>query len=672
MENKKLIHRDISWLSFNERVLQEAKDLSNPIYERLKFLAIFSSNLDEFYRVRVSKLREFNELQKGIKKKFEQKPKSIIKEIQKKVESLQHQFGLIFKNDILADLVKNDIYLLEENQFSEDHLKFVKTFFKDNVKEHIKVYNLNQQADAKFVKDKHLYLCLDYDKETVLISIPTEILSRFVVLSENQNQFSVTFLEEIVRANLSEINLKFKDCKAYAVKITTDAELYFDEDSGELVDLIKQNLSQREHGIPTRMLYDLEMPRTVLKRLRKHLNLSKTDLMPGGRFHNFSDFFSFPSPNNKQLFFKELTPLIHPDLEYSKSLLKTIKKQDILLNFPYQKYDYVTQTIIEAAQTPEVHSVNITLYRLSKDSEIADALLQCLEQGKNVTVFIEAKARFDEENNIFWGEKLKQKGANVLYSMPNIKVHSKIFLIEADTYNISYIGTGNFNEKNAKIYTDFSLLTADKTIASDIKNVFSYLKEPLTFIPKVETILMSPFVTRNTIYKNIDREIVNAKQGKKAALFFKMNSLEDKGIINKLYDASQAGVEVKLIVRGIFRLVPGVKGLSENIKAISIVGRFLEHGRIYSFYNNGNEELYIASADFMTRNLDKRVEVATPINDSKIKHTLQKCLEMQWEDNCKSRVLDAEQSNQYNMPITLKNNNSQNSYYTFLKTINSL
>lgn len=664
---KHYIHRDLSWLSFNERVLQEAEDTSNPLYERLKFLAIFSSNLDEFYRVRVSELRQFKKLQKDIIKKLDEKPKKIIAEIQTKVDELQERFGKVFRDEILKQLERENIVLIRKDEFSQQQIVFAKTFFHKQVKQHISIHYLDDNTDLSFIKDRGLYLVLDIENNDVLISIPTDIVSRFVVFPQDEH-FAVTFLDEIIRVNLEDIHASFKNCDAYSVKITRDAELYFDEYSGELVELIKHNLSQRDIGIPTRMLYDSKMPKPLRQRIRKKLKLNKTDLMSGGKFHNFSDFFSFPAPDhNEALFYQDMLPLKHKVLENTASLIDVIKAQDILLSFPYQKYDYVTQIILEAAVTRDIHTVNITLYRVSKDSVISNALLKCLENGKKVTVFIEAKARFDEENNIYWGEKLKEKGANVLYSMPKIKVHSKIFLLEAKTYNITYIGTGNFNEKSAKIYTDFGLITSDDQITSDVKQVFTFLHIPKAVCPNPRDLWVSPFTTRYSIYQKIDREIVYARQGKKASIFFKMNSLEDEAIINKLYEASQEGVNVRLIVRGIFRLRPNIAGLSENIEARSIVGRFLEHARVYHFANDGNEELYIASADCMTRNLDKRIEVAAPIKDAKLKMIVKKCMDLQWNDNSKSRILDAEQLNAYNQN-SLNKINAQEAFYEFLKS----
>lgn len=663
--NKQLIHRDLSWVSFNERVLQEAEDAKMPLYERLKFLAIFSSNLDEFYRVRISELRQFKNLQKDVRKKLNEKPKRVIKQIQGRVNELQERFGEVYREEILPQLKSENIYLIDSREFSPKQKAFSKSYFNQNVRSHIHVHELKYEISFDFLHDKELFLFLDTEMD-VLINIPADQCPRFVIIPDEKNRFCVTYLDEIIRGNLSQIDHNYRNSMAYSVKITRDGEMYFDEYDGVVVELIKENLSQRDTGIPTRMLYDLHMPKYLLRRLRKRLGLNKTDLMPGGRYHNFSDFFGFPAPEGSNtLHFQELEPLPYPQLEGQSSVLEYVKKNDVLLNFPYQKYDYVPQLLKETAHASDVHKINITLYRVSKDSAIAHALMDCLDNGKKVTVFIEAKARFDEENNIYWGEKLKEKGAKVLYSMPKIKVHSKICLIEGNDFEIAYVGTGNFNEKSAKVYTDFALITANKKITTDLKEVFAFLDDP-DMTPKIETLWMSPFITRNAIYEKIDREINLAQNGKNGLIIFKMNSLEDESVINKLYEASQAGVEVRLIVRGIFRLKPQVAELSENIKAVSVVGRFLEHGRIYYFANDGNEELYIASADCMTRNLDKRVEVAAPIYESKLRSMLKQCLNLQWKDNTKARILDANMKNEF-QSNGLDAINSQTAYYHYLE-----
>ncbi|MEM9678800.1 MAG: polyphosphate kinase 1 [Bacteroidota bacterium] len=666
MQNDKFFHRDLSWLSFNERVLQEAEDTSNPVYERLKFLAIFSSNLDEFYRVRVSKLRQFRNLQKDVKEKLNERPKKIIKAIQGKVDELQKRFGYVFENQITDELRSEGIYIFEREDFTPEQQNFSANYFKMHLKKDIKLYHPEHDEDLSFIKDGGMFLCVNA-KDLVLIDIPTSKYERFVVLpSSEEGSYFITYLEEIIKDNLKEIDDGLKKKNAYAVKITRDGELYYDEYEGELVDLIKASLKQREAGLPTRLLYDFNMPDSTVKRLRKSLELNKTDLMPGGKFHNFSDFFKFPIFQDKlQLLAKDRTPLDHFALQADHSLIEQIHRKDELLCFPYQKYDYVPMLIEEAADNKKVTAINITLYRVSKDSAVAKALLKCLENDKKVTVFIEAKARFDEENNIIWGERLKEKGATVLYSMPEIKVHSKILLIEAEDNDVGYIGTGNFNEKSAKLYTDFALLTANEDITRDLKEVFKFLVNT-EHHPKVKLLWMSPFTARDEICGRIDNEIRLAREGKKGALCFKMNSLEDEIIIEKLYEASKAGVTINLIVRGICRLIPQVEGLSEQINVVSIVGKYLEHSRVYMFNNDGEKDVFIASADCMKRNLDHRVEVATPILEKRLKKIVLKCLKLQWKDNVKGRIIDANNCNTYKRG-TKKQMESQKEYYEFLR-----
>ncbi len=666
MQSNKFFHRDLSWLSFNERVLQEAEDTTNPLYERLKFLAIFSSNLDEFYRVRVSKLRQFRNLQKDVKEKLNERPKKIIKAIQSKVDDLQKRFGYVFENQIIKELKSESIYLFEKEDFTPEQKVFSSNYFKIHLKNEINVYYPEKDKDFSFIKDGSMFLCVDA-KNLLLIEIPTSTYERFVILpSSEEGSHFITYIEEIIKDNLGEIKSSLAKKKAFAVKITRDGELYYDEYEGDMLNLIKEGLKKRSEGLPTRLLYDFNIDSSTLKRLRKSLHLNKTDLMPGGKFHNFSDFFKFPVFKDKlQLLAKERTPLNHPTLNTDVSLVDQIYENDELLCFPYQKYDYVPQLIEEIAENKDVHSVSITLYRVSKDSAVAKGLLKCLDYGKKVTVFIEAKARFDEENNIIWGERLKRSGAKVLYSMPEIKVHSKILLIESKVKDIAYIGTGNFNEKSAKLYTDFALLTSNIEITADLKQVFSYLNSP-DEKPSLKLLWMSPFLTRDAICSRIENEINLVKEGKEGALCFKMNSLEDEIIIKKLYEASSEGVKVDLIVRGICRLIPQVEGLSENINVISIVGKYLEHSRVYMFNNDGVKDIFIASADCMKRNLDHRIEVATPILDQRLKHTIIEYLELQWLDNVKARVIDENNSNTYKYGGS-ESIESQKAFYDYLR-----
>lgn len=645
--------RDISWLSFNYRVLQEAKDPSVPLYERLKFLAIYSSNLDEFFRVRVSSMRSFKEMKKATRKQLEVKPKRILKKIKSVVAEQQNEFGRIFEQRILRELEEHNICLTNESRYADAQLDFVKSFFFDKVDQYLNPVFLNKEEDTLFLTNNTLHLIVAFEGEKVaVVNIPSEEVGRFIVLPKIGDQHHITFLDDLIRYNLKEKFAGEKILGIYSVKLSRDAELYLgDEFSGDLIEKLKANLDNRKTGLPTRFLYDQQTPEPLLKRLKKLFNLSKYDLVPGARYHNFTDFFGFPDPsNNASLHDEKMPPQLHKDLERQASLLEAIKQQDYILHFPYQSYDYVPKLIWEAAEDANAEEIHITLYRVASKSKVTTALLHALSKGKKVNAFIEAKARFDESSNLYWGEQLQKAGATIRYSFPGIKVHTKLLLIrrrEANALkNYAYIGTGNFNEKTAKLYCDHALLTADTRLADEVIQVFDLLDKKI-ILPKTKHLLISPFTTRSGFEKLIAKEMSNAAQGKEAYMILKMNSLEDRKMIEKLYKASCAGVKIKLIIRGICCLVPGVKDLSENIEVVSIIDRFLEHARVYIFANDGQEKMYLASADWMTRNLDRRVEVVFPIYDPEIYQELKNIINLQLADNVKARIINENQDNPY-------------------------
>ncbi len=651
--------RDISWLAFNHRVLQEAQDQRVPLYERIKFLAIYSSNLDEFFRVRVAALRSFKELKKKTRRALEIKPKKELREIRQVVQQQQQQFGRIFRNEILPELRRKGIYLINEQAYSASQHAFARQYFQEHVKPLLHPTFLQDEIDAPFLENAGLYFVIQFQNTDLLaiVNIPSNHLSRFVTLPDAKDQHHITFLDDILRSNFDLI-FEQPVLNAYAIKLSRDAEMDLeDEFQGDLLDKIKKGLEKRHIGLPTRFLFDSEMPQELLERLKILFQLTKNDLIPGARYHNFNDFFTFPNPlEDKSLHDIPSPPLSHPELESAESLLASIRAKDYLLHFPYQKFEYVVRLIEEAAADEQVRSIRMTLYRIAGRSSIVENLIKACESGKEVVVFIEAKARFDEENNLQWGARLEAAGAKVRYSQPGIKVHSKLLLISREEnqqlQHYAYIGTGNFNEKTAKIYTDHALLTADQRLSSEVLQVFEYLEnqQESTF----QHLLVSPFNLREQFISFIDREIANAQEGKPTFIRLKMNSLEDKQMISKLYEASQAGVKIQLIVRGICCLRPDLMGWSENIEIISIVDRFLEHARIYWFANGGAEVLYIASADWMTRNLDRRVEVAVPIYNSMLFNELRTIFSIQWQDNTKARRVDPEQMNVLKTPTGLE------------------
>ncbi len=654
-----IISRDQSWLDFNHRVLQEASDPTVPLYERLHFLAIYSSNLDEFYRVRVAALRSFRKIKKKQRRElFDFKPKKELNAIRELVQQQQEQFGRIFRTEILPALEAEHILLRQPEDLSEAQCQFAHRYFEEQVKKELSKKQLVREGEVPFLENRQQYLLVETqtDEHLYLINIPTAKLPRFVVLPPDPvNHFCTTFLDDIIRVNLEEW-LEEPIRGAYAIKLSRDADLYIDNEySGDLLEKIKAALEDRDSGLPTRFLYDANMPETLVRTLKASFGMSKHDMIPGARYHNFHDFFDFPCPQGRaDLNNPPLDPLPHPVLEGASSILATMAERDLLLHFPYQKYDYVPALIREAADHPEVTDIKITLYRVAKKSSVVEALLYARQRDKKVRVFVEAKARFDEESNLYWGSELERAGAKVRYSYPGIKVHTKLLQVtrispDREKTRYTYVGTGNFNEKTARIYADHALITTDRRIGDDVAKVFELLEGDL-IVPNSRHLLVAPFNMRDRFVAMIDREIQHARAGKFAEIFVKLNSLEEMGMIEKLRMAADAGVRVRLVVRGICRLNPGEE--EENLEIISIVDRFLEHARVYVFENNGEREVYLGSADWMSRNLFKRVEVVTPIFDQALQEELMHILEMQWRDNTKARQVRAERDNPYRQPAT--------------------
>ena len=661
-----IVKRDTSWLDFNARVLQEASDPRVPLYERIRFLAIYSSNLDEFYRVRVSSLRQFKKLPKSERRQlFDFRPKRELKTIRKIVHRQQLEFGRIFREEILPQLAEENIHLIHSDEMSESQREFAAEYFDRNIRQHLDLHWLpNEDVDhgereLPFLDNAQLCLAVTLREkdaiareEIALVPIPVQECGRFLVLPSPESDpegYYVIFLDSVIRANLSRYMERDVDF-GYCFKLSRDAELYINNEfDGDLLRKIEHSLESRDWGLPTRFLYDEDMPKWVLKRLKKVLHLSKYDMIPGARYHNFNDFFSFPQPpDHEHLAYEPLPPLPHPQLEHAKSVMDVMRATDILLSFPYQKYDYVPRLIREAADDPQVTRIRITLYRVAKNSEVVKNLLYALQQGKEVEAFVEAKARFDEASNLYWGNEMKEAGAYVRYSYPAVKVHTKLLHIRrksesGETSDYTYIGTGNFNEKTAKIYADHALLTTRPAIGLDVERVFDLLRGRL-IIPRCNHLLVAPFNMQEEFLNLIDREIAIAKGGGHAYLFLKMNSLEEEVMIAKIREAARAGVEVRMIVRGICRLRPSKR---ENIQIISIVDRFLEHARIFIFGNNGSEKVYMGSADWMDRNLYRRVEVVTPIYDNLIRLELRRIMDIQWRDNQRARLVSTDRLNQY-------------------------
>lgn len=660
LNTTKYYNRDLSWLRFNHRVLQEASDKRNPLLERLKFLAIFSSNLDEFFKVRVSEIRKIKELDKSLRKKLITKPNRLLAKIKKQVNIQQKEFGKVFYEKLIPALEKENIFLKNTEALNNEETAFVKKYY-ESVKG---LFKPMINTEHTFLENEALYLVGQLEDNALVWIKISGSTSRFLEIPSNDGKLSIVFIDDILKSQLKD---EFKT-EFYSIKVSRDAELYIDNEySGDLLKKIKEALPNRQTGQVTRALIDGLMPDKLLKSIETTLDINETDLIKGGSYHNFKDFFGFPKIDNEALYFKELPPIKHKKLKSKKNIFKVIDKRDQLLCFPYESFDSVLKLVETAATDPFVTEIKITLYRVSKDSSVAKALLLAVKNGKEVCVFIETKARFDEENNIKWGKQLEENGAHVMYSYPGIKVHSKILYIERienkEVKSYAYIGTGNFNEKTSKIYTDFGLMTANKKITSELLQVFQVLERKL-IIPKTKQLLVSPFTTRTVFEELINNEIAFSEAGKDAYITLKLNSLQDYKMIKLLYKANNAGVKIRLIIRGICCLVPGIKGQSEHIIVTSIVDRYLEHGRVYLFANSGKEKMYIGSADFMTRNLDHRIEVVTPILDKKIAMKLKHILELQINDTIKSRSIDANQKNKY-----ITNSNELSSQHLIYKTL---
>lgn len=648
MKKDNLKHRDINWLYFNERVLLEAKSKDTPLLERLKFLAIFSSNLDEYFKVRVSQLRQIKQLDKKLRKKLMFKANSTLKHILNIINEQQVQFGNVIAATLI-ELEEHDIYIRNTSNFTDVQKKFLEQLFDESIKDACEVHKEHLE-----LTDGALYLAIAHpDNEYSIVEIPIKNQNRFITLPGNGHQFC--FIDDVIRLNIKKLipNKVVVDC--YSIKLSRDAELYLDDDYSdiELVEKIYNSLDKRLSGQATRLLYDESMPIWLVDSLKVDFKLGEVDLSPGGAYHNLSDFFSFPLPKGTEhLQYKEKQALPHPELSYSENIFDSIAKKDQLVHFPYQDFKVVEEFLSTAAKDPQVSAIKMTIYRIAKSSSLADAILTALDNNKKVTLFVEAQARFDEANNIKWGRIFEEKGAKVIFSIPQVKVHSKIAMVYrtegAIEKRYAYIGTGNFNAKTSKIYCDHGLFTANKKITKDLGQVFQVLERKL-IVPKLKRLMVSPFTTRITFLNLIQNEINAALEGKKAAITAKMNSLEDSDMIKVLYRAVYAGVDVRLIVRGFCCYLKANNdpnaGMKDNVFITSIIDRYLEHGRIYLFENGGNELMYIGSADWMTRNLDRRIEVLTPILDKDIFEELRHILNLQLNDNQKARVLDLENSN---------------------------
>ena len=657
---KYMINREVSWLHFNARVLQEARDNNNPLLERLRFIGIYSNNRDEFFRVRVATLRRLRKLKKDKPEYLTYDPMKILHSINRIIQEQEETYMDTYL-EIAEELHAHKIHIIDDQNLSPEMGKSVIKYFRESVHPHLFPIMLSGLSNPDNLQDNSIYLALllcnsagEIPDNYALVKVPTGRISRFFLFPDTGDEVYLMLLDDVIRYNLGEIFLSFgyDNYEAYSLKFTRDAELDIDNDiSKSFIEVMAESLKQRKKGVPVRFIYDRDMPEVLLSKLLKKFRVSKNDIMISGwKYHNFRDFMSLPKIGSKELWADELPPLRHPDLPLYRSIFSVIRQKDIMLHYPYQTFSHLIDLLREAAIDPQVRSIKMTLYRAASDSKVINALVNAARNGKSVTVFLELQARFDEKANIKWSEKLHEEGVNIIKTIPGLKVHSKLLLIrrkeEGKNVYYSNITTGNFNESTARVYADDSLFTSDERIGIEVDKMFQLFKTPYA-PPDFNELVISPSGMRKFYIKLLNTEIRNAKAGKEAWVILKLNSLVDATLVTKLYQASNAGVKIKIICRGICVLIPGLPGKSENIEVVSIVDRFLEHSRVCIFANGGKSLYYISSADWMVRNLDHRFEVTTPIKDKSIQKELLDLLNIQLSDNCKARLLNTEVVNQY-------------------------
>lgn len=677
--------RDITWLAFNERVMQEAMDSSVPLSMRIRFLGIFSNNLDEFFRVRVAGLKRAMDFKsKIITDSFFTPPSKILAEINDIVIKQQQDFNKTWKA-VQEEMAKQKVFIKTAKDLSAKQQSFVKNYFDEQVESNIVPILLEENKPMPYLRDKSLYLGIamrrkewEYESKFAIIEMPSRFVGRFALLPTENEETNVILIEDIITYMLPEIFSYFgyDSFEAHAFKITKDAEFDLDNDiKTNLAEKIQKGIKSRRKGKPTRFVFDKNMDKALLEFLIRKLNLSKRDsIIPGGKIHNFKHFMDFPDVFKEEKRPEERTSFRHPAFKESHRITDTILKKDVLLTFPYHDYRPVIDLLRESAMDPNVKSIQITAYRLANKSKIANALINAARNGKQVTVMLELRARFDEEANLDWKERLEQEGITVLTGLPNKKVHAKLCIIKKrlnnKTIQYGFISTGNFNEKTAKIYGDHLLFTSDRGIMADINKVFNVLRkpkeDPMPVLKTCKKLWVSPHFMREKIIAHIDKEITEAKAGRRAEMMVKVNSLSDKILITKLYEAAQAGVDIKMIVRGIYCSL-NQKSFKKKIQGISIVDEYLEHARVMYFYNKGNEDVYISSADWMTRNLDYRIEAAVPILQKDTKKEVIDILKIQWRDNVKARILDNKLKNKYVKSEDKEKFRSQIEIFKYLK-----
>jgi polyphosphate kinase len=653
-----LENREISWLHFNARVLQEAADKRNPLMERIRFLGIFSNNQDEFFRVRVATLRRIERLSKKRRTQARETTEAIHRITAITMEQ-QQTFRSIY-DEILRELASHNIHLLDENSLSNSQQEFVKEYFRNNIRPLIFPIMLRRMNERAILRDHSIYLAVEMSNsvgivppEQAFVKIPGTI-SRFIILPSEGKKNHILIIDDAVRLCLGEVFsfLGYDRFSAYTIKFTRDSELDLDNDiSKSFLELMEESLKQRKKGSTLRLVYDMAIPEELLATVTRKMHITKADLkMGGGRYHNFKDFMDFPSIGPPEISAAPMPPVRHHRLAYGKSVLQAIREEELLIHFPYQSFIHIIDMLREASIDPTVRSIKMTIYRAAPNSKVINALINAARNGKAVTVYMELQARFDEKANIYWAERLQEEGVKITRTIPGFKVHAKLILIKKvegrKEILYSNISTGNFNELTSKIYTDTSLLTTDPVIGREVNQVFSLFEanyQPVKF----SKLIVSPFNTRSSILRLLNHEIKSVKEGKEGWVILKLNSLVDEAVAQKICEAADAGVKVSLLVRGICVLMPSTEEQKKNIGMISVVDHYLEHSRIFVFCNDGKPLYYLSSADLMTRNLDHRIEVTVPVTNPVLQQELHDYLMIQLRDNVKARHTDPDHLNSY-------------------------
>lgn len=664
-QKAKTIYRDISWLSFNARVLQEAGDPSVPLRERIRFLGIFSNNLDEFFRVRVATLRRMIQFGTRLKNMYlESNPQQILDQIQGIVLDQQREFDRIWE-DIVEQLRDQKIYLVTERQLNKDQKEFVRRYYDEEVSSNVIPLMIQSIPSFPYLREKSIYLGVvmwkkdsALKKKFALIEVPSRAFGRFIQLpSPNPDEHHIILLEDVIRFNLPVIFSYFgyDRYSSHIFKITKDAEIDIDNDiSTSLIQKLEKGLKNRRKGKPVRFVYDKQMDPGLLEFLISKLNLARKDsIIPGGRIHNFRHFMDFPD-NVFHIKRQRRKPFPHPSLRNGKRITETVLDGDLMLHFPYHSFNPVIDLLRESAIDPDVTAIKVTAYRLAPNSKVVNALINAVRNGKQVTVMLELRARFDEEANLAWKELLEEEGVKVMIGIPNLKVHAKLCLIKKrvknKTIQYGFVSTGNLNERTAKVYGDHCLMTSNRRVMADINRIFSFLEKPkkgLAILKNCSMIIPSPGIVRKEIEKLIQFEIRQAKMGKPASIILKMNSLSDEGLISKLNEAAREGVEIRMVIRGICCMLTENAKFKAPVHAVSIVDEYLEHARVWVFHNAGNEKVYLSSADWMVRNIDHRIEATCPVLSPEIQQELKDILDIQFSGNVKARILNNSLSNEY-------------------------